>query len=89
MTRNAVAAPAHRHQQMVCTRELDAADHVGCSGAAGDQGRASVDIGVPDLAGLGIACIVGRDEWAAQALLEGFDGGCRERDLPAREPRRS
>ena len=51
----AVGATAHGHQQVVVTGEVDGVEDVGHPDGAGDQARPPVDIGVPDLAGLGIA----------------------------------
>jgi hypothetical protein len=83
-----VGPAAHGHQQVVVTGEGDGAADVGYSNGATDQTWTPVDIGIPDLARLGITRIIGSDEWAAQALLERFDGGRRERGLPAGERRR-
>src|SRR5262249_18010962 len=58
----AVGATAHGHQQVVVTGEVDGLDDVGHPNGAGDQAGPSVDIAIPDLAGLGIAVIAGRDE---------------------------
>src|SRR5439155_25994921 len=81
--REAVGAAAYGHEQRVVTGEVDGAEGVGHPDGAADQAWPPLDIGVPNLAGLGIARIVGSDELAAQALLELFNGGCRERGLPA------
>jgi len=65
-----VPAAADGEEQAVLAGEVDRDDHVGNVGAACDQGRASVDHGVVDLAGFVIVRITGLDELPSQARLE-------------------
>ena len=48
VTGEAVAAAAHRDQQIVARGKLHRADHVGGAGAARDQRRMTVECAVPD-----------------------------------------
>jgi hypothetical protein len=54
-----MAAAAHGDDQPVLPSEGEGGDHVRHAGAAGDHGRPTVDIAVPDRACLLVAGIVG------------------------------
>ena len=56
-----MATSPHRHQQNVFPRKINARDNVGNTGAAGDQRRAPIYIGVPDLPLFIITFVAGLD----------------------------
>jgi hypothetical protein len=58
---DAVAARAHRDEQVALAGETDRSDDVGDAGAACDAGRAAVDRTVPDRAGLVVAFVFAAD----------------------------
>ena len=67
VARDVMAAPAHRHQELVRAGEIDALDHVGNAGTAGDEGWAPVDHAIPDGAGRVVTGIASAQQWTAQA----------------------
>src|SRR6266487_6342309 len=60
---------------MVGAGKVDRVDHVGDASAAGDECGPLVDIAIPDLTGLIVACITGTEQGAPQAGLESLYGG--------------
>src|SRR5882724_411117 len=82
-TPDIVAAASDGDEKIMRAREFHGVDDIGDPGAAGDEARMPVDATVPDLAGLVVACIVGLDDRAVEALLELLDDGAVERDAIA------
>jgi hypothetical protein len=61
-------------EEVVGTREIYRAYHVGDAAAAGYQAGRAVDHAVPDLSRRFVATIVGTEQGAAQIAREFFDG---------------
>jgi hypothetical protein len=68
--RVAVAAAAHRDQQVLVAGEAHGRDHVLDVAAAGDHRRAGVGGGVPDDPGPVVAGVAGEHDLAAEAVAE-------------------
>ena len=68
MAADAVAAGAHRDEQIALAGEADRGGDVGDAGAAGDAGWAAVDRAVPDRAGLVVAFVFGADHRAVDGV---------------------
>jgi hypothetical protein len=73
VTADAVAAGAHRHQQVALAGEANRGDDIGDSRAAGDAGRAAVDRSVPDRARSVVARVSGKDHRAPKAGAQALD----------------
>ena len=69
----AVVPAADGEEQAVLAGEVDRDDHVSNVGAACDQGRASVDHGIVDLARLVVVFIAWLDQLASQTSPQALD----------------
>ncbi len=77
-TGEAVASPAHRHQQVAPARETHGCADVGDTGAPGDEAGAAVDRAVPHLAVLVVAGVSRTDELTAHRRLQLVERTCLE-----------
>jgi hypothetical protein len=78
MTRNRMAASAHRNLQISIAGKSQHGEDIGCAGATGDQRRTSADCTIPDRADLLIALVERAEQWSAEARSELLHFGVRE-----------
>src|SRR5262249_58208045 len=71
-------AAARSHEQVVPAGEVDRLDDIGNASAADDEGGPAVDIAVPDASRMLVPVVARTDQLAAQAALQGVDGGIGE-----------
>ncbi len=80
LTRKAVAAPAHRREQLMRPRERDCPDNIIHPGAPRDQRRVAIKHRVPKPASLIVARVLREQHLAVKARAQVLDVGCAQRD---------